>query len=130
MCSTDLEIFSSVPLFFAIMFSQMPILATTTYLASHSTMPSVRIADLLGCPDRRSIGQSNEVARLVLRNPKLFRELMACLWHENPVVRMRAADAVEKVSEKRPEVLQRYKTQLLGLLAETEQIELAGTSRK
>ena len=49
---------------------------------------------------------------------------MACLWHENPVVRMRAADAADKTSVKRPEVLQRYKHQLLGLLGETEQIEV------
>jgi hypothetical protein len=37
---------------------------------------------------------------------------------------MRAADAAEKVSTEKPDLLVRYKTQLLGLLAETEQIEL------
>lgn len=87
-------------------------------------MSRFKLLSLLQGSDRRSIGRANEVARLVLRQPKLFRELMACLWHENPLVRMRAADAAEKTSARRPEVLQRYKTQLLGLLAETEQIEL------
>ncbi len=37
---------------------------------------------------------------------------------------MRAADAAEKVSAVRPELLKSYKAELLGLLVETEQIEL------
>lgn len=37
---------------------------------------------------------------------------------------MKAADAAEKVSAVQPELLKPYKTELLGLLAETEQIEL------
>lgn len=37
---------------------------------------------------------------------------------------MRAADAAEKVTVKRPELLRPHKRELLGLLAETEQIEL------
>ena len=74
--------------------------------------------------DRRSIGRADEVARLVLKAPRRFRELIACLWDENPVVRMRAADAAEKVSAKKPRRLDRHKPELLGLLAETEQIEL------
>ncbi len=74
--------------------------------------------------DRRSIGRANEVARLVLRQPRRLRELIECLWNENPVLRMRAADAAEKVSAKKPRLLDRHKAELLGLLAETEQIEL------
>ena len=87
-------------------------------------MRSFQIASSLAGNDRRSIGNSNKVARVVLKQPKLFRELMACLWHDNPIVRMRAADAAEKVSAQNPRLLARYKSQLLGLLAETEQIEL------
>lgn len=74
--------------------------------------------------DRRSIGRADEVARLVLKQPRLFRELVACLWHDSYVVRMRAADAAEKVSAQKPRLLDRYKSQLLGLLTETTQIEL------
>jgi hypothetical protein len=37
---------------------------------------------------------------------------------------MRAADAAEKVSAKKPRLLDRHKRELLGLLAEAEQIEL------
>jgi hypothetical protein len=83
-----------------------------------------QIAAILEGSDRRSIGRSDEVVRLVLKQPKLFRELIQCLWHDDPVVRMRAADAAEKVSAQNPRLLARYKSQLLGLLGETEQIEL------
>jgi hypothetical protein len=83
-----------------------------------------QIATMLEGADRRSIGRANEVARLVLKQPHRFRELIACLWNENPVVRMRAADAAEKVSAKKPRLLDRHRPELLGLLVEAEQIEL------
>ncbi len=87
-------------------------------------MSRLQIAKMLEGSDRRSIGRANEVAQLVLRAPRRFRELIKCLWHENPVVRMRAADAAEKVSAQKPCLLDRHKPQLLGLLAEAKQIEL------
>jgi hypothetical protein len=87
-------------------------------------MPQQKIAAMLEGSDRRSIGRANEVARLVLRHPRRFRELIKCIWNENPVLRSRAADAAEKVSAKKPRLLDRHKAQLLGLLAEAEQIEL------
>jgi len=87
-------------------------------------MPRQTISATLEGTDRRSIGRADEVARLVLREPRRFRLLFTCLWDENPVLRMRAADAVEKVSAKKPRLLDRHKPELLGLLAEAEQIEL------
>jgi hypothetical protein len=87
-------------------------------------MPQQKIAVMLEGSDRRSVGRADEAARLVLREPRRFRELIECLWNENPVLRMRAADAAEKVSAKKPRLLDRYKAELLGLLAEAEQIEL------
>jgi len=74
--------------------------------------------------DRRSIGLSNDAANLVMRQPERFQELIVCLWNEDPVVRMRAADATVKVSAKQPRLLDRHRAELLGLLAEAEQIEL------
>ena len=89
-------------------------------------MPAARlpIVAMLQGPDRRSIGRSNHVAKLVSKQPELFRQLMACLWHNDPLVRMRAADAAEKASAQKPHLLARYKSQLLSLLAEATQIEL------
>ena len=87
-------------------------------------MPSQTISDLLRGGNRRSIGRSNDVVKLLLCAPRRFDELMECLWSEEPIVRMRAADAAEKVSAVRPELLKPHKSKLLGLLVEAEQIEL------
>jgi hypothetical protein len=70
------------------------------------------------------IGRSDEVAAMVSSTPELFPALIAGLWSEDPVVRMRAADAAEKVTRKNRELLQPYKRELLGLMMETEQQEL------
>ena len=83
-----------------------------------------RFAVLLAGGDRRSIGRANEVAEIVHKRPKRFRELVACLWNEDPIVRMRAADAAEKASALRPALLAPFKAEMLGLLAETTQQEI------
>ena len=90
----------------------------------HVEMSSQPIPVLLKSGDRRSIGRSNQVVKLVSRAPTRFDELIQCLWSDEPIIRMRAADAAEKVSAIQPELLKPYKTELLSLLAEAEQIEL------
>ena len=85
---------------------------------------SETLAAMLSGGDRRSIGRSDAAVKLVLQHPGRFGELMECLRSENPVLRMRAADAAEKVSAKKPRLLDRHKAELLGLLARAEQIEL------
>jgi len=87
-------------------------------------MRRLSLTGLLRGGDRRSIGRANQIAKLVLSEPKRFAELVGCLWDKDPLVRMRAADAAEKVTVKRPELLRPHKRELLGLLAEVEQIEL------
>jgi hypothetical protein len=82
------------------------------------------IAGMLKGGDRRSIGKANQIAKLILSEPKRFAELIHCLWDQDPIVRMRAADAAEKVAVTRPELLNPHKRELLGLVAEAEQIEL------
>ncbi len=74
--------------------------------------------------DRRSIGLANEVARQVLRAPALLRELFRGMLSSDPVIRMRAADAAEKVTAERPELLQRYKKRLLHEIASIDQQEV------
>ena len=74
--------------------------------------------------DRRSLGRSNEVVARVLAEPKVFRPLFAGLMSDNPVVRGRAADAVEKVTQVRPDWLVPYKSQLIGPLACCDQPEV------
>lgn len=79
---------------------------------------------LLAGGDRRSVGRDDTVAAMVLGQPTLFRRLIQGMWDEAPVVRMRAADAAEKVSLKKPELLRPFKAELLGLLAEAKEQEL------
>jgi len=74
---------------------------------------------LLTGGDCRSIGRADEVAAAVLQSPKLFPQLMTGLWSTDSLVKMRAADAVEKISREKPELLRPYKKELLGLLHET-----------
>jgi len=70
------------------------------------------------------IGQSDRVATMVAGDAKLFPVLIAGLWSADPLVRMRAADAAEKVTRKHPEWLKPYKKELLGLMSEAQQQEL------
>jgi len=73
------------------------------------------------------IGRSDQVAAMVSKAPELFPELIAGLWSEDPLVRMRAADAAEKVTRKNRELLLPYKRELLGLMSgdRTARIALA-----
>jgi hypothetical protein len=87
-------------------------------------MPSKNILSLLKGGNRQTIGRADEVAARVTENPQLFGMLIAGLWSADARVRMRAADAAEKVTRKNREVLQRYKQELLGLLAAAEEQEL------
>lgn len=87
-------------------------------------MPREQLKELLSGGDRRLLGRSSEAEKIVLRQLQRFGELIQCLWDEDPIVRMRAADAAEKVTVTRPELLRPHKQELLGLLAEAEQIEL------
>lgn len=74
--------------------------------------------------DLRSIGRANEVAAQVLKLPTLIDELFAGLFHNEAVVRARAADALEKVSLKRPECLRPYQSRLLREVAPIDQKEV------
>jgi hypothetical protein len=82
------------------------------------------ILALLEGGDRRSIGRADQVAAIVAKDAGLFPELIAGLWSGDPLVRMRAADATEKVTRGNRELIQPYKKELLGLMAETKQQEL------
>jgi hypothetical protein len=68
--------------------------------------------------DRRSLGRAGLVIALVISDPDRFPELFACLGDSDPLVRVRAADAVEKVTRERPELLAPHKRWLLEALPE------------
>ena len=82
------------------------------------------LTGLLAGGDRRSIGNVPKVVRLVRRDPRRARELVAALRHPDPVVRMRAADALEKASAADPDLLRAHVRALLLLARRATQQEL------
>jgi hypothetical protein len=74
--------------------------------------------------DRRSIGRSNEVVDGILARPSHFRHVFAGLTTDNPILRMRAADAIEKITAQRPEFLQPFKIKFLSVAARSDQPEV------
>ena len=71
-------------------------------------------ASALSGGDRRSIGRSSEVVAAVRKAPSRFEELWACLTQDDPIVRMRAADALEKLGRENPTCFDGHKKALLG----------------
>ena len=78
----------------------------------------------LAVGDRRQKGASEAVVAQVLREPRQFRRLLAGLRETEPAVRMRVADAVEKISRARPELLWPFKREFIGSFAKIEQKEV------
>jgi hypothetical protein len=74
--------------------------------------------------DRRSIGSSNAVVAEVLAEPGLFSVLFEGLLNADPLIRMRCADAVEKITVLHPEYLQPFKPRLLDQVAAIDQQEV------
>ena len=74
--------------------------------------------------DLRSIGRANEVVAEVLKSPALLDQLFEGLFVDDLRVRARSADALEKVSAKRPEWLHPYRGRLIGKVANIEQKEV------
>jgi HEAT repeat protein len=84
------------------------------------TSPGSLLAQLVG-GDRRSVGRANEVVARVLDEPELLAEVVPGLEHGDPVVRMRAADVLAKVGERRPELLRPFKREVLRAMASGQQ---------
>ncbi|HEX4662892.1 MAG TPA: hypothetical protein VH196_00790 [Terriglobales bacterium] len=82
------------------------------------------IHDYLAGKDRRSIGRVNKLVKVMERQPELLPQLVREMWNANPVVAMRAADAVEKLTRGQGGALQRFKKELLGLAEEASKQEL------
>jgi hypothetical protein len=88
------------------------------------------LVKMLAGGDRRSIGRSNEVVAKVLQDarqvPKLLKILFNALASDDEILRMRSAEAIEKITAQRPELLQPFKR---NVLASASRRKSAGTSR-
>jgi hypothetical protein len=82
------------------------------------------LIELLSGADRRSIGKSDFVVGMVLKNIKLFDELFTCMYLDDKVVRMRAADAIQKIVEIKPALIKKYKHKVLYDISKIEQHEV------
>ena len=88
------------------------------------------IREMLSGGDLRSIGRVPEVLGVMEKDPERMSELVRCLESGDPVVRSRAADALEKVTAKRPGLLKQFKEVLLREAAGSAQQEVDGTWRR
>ncbi len=73
--------------------------------------------------DLRSIRKADEAVQDILNDPQLF-EVFEGMLNDDPRVRMRSADALEKVSSKHPEYLQPFKNWLINEIAKIKQQEV------
>lgn len=73
--------------------------------------------------DLRSDGMANEVVTIVLENPLLFADLLACLKQSEDVVRARSTDALEKIARTAPELFTEHIPQLLRV-SKTDSVAL------
>jgi hypothetical protein len=74
--------------------------------------------------DRRSLGRANAVAAEVSADPALIRHLFDGLAVDDPVIRMRCADAIEKVTLPRPDLLAPFRKTLFEIAGRTDQQEV------
>ena len=88
------------------------------------------VTNLLRGGDRRSIGRSNEAARMAITDKRAFDALARGMSDVDALVRMRSADALEKASRARPDWLQPHKVSLIRLMHTTEQPSVRKSSSR
>jgi len=79
------------------------------------TPPQTPLRLMLAEKDLRSDGLSQEAAALVLQNPRLMPELVDALLDAPPAARGHTADAIERVSRTRPELIAPFLASILPL---------------
>lgn len=82
------------------------------------------MARALSGGDRRSIGRATAVVSHILRHRETLGELIEALEHEDPIVRMRAADVAEKISKQHPDWLRPYAQRFVALAGNSTQQEI------
>ena len=79
---------------------------------------TIRLKLLAG--HRIARGRAPEVAALLLKRPRMTRQAVELLWDEDEGVANRAADALERASYHKPELLSHWKEALLGRMQDAE----------
>lgn len=82
-----------------------------------------QILTWLSGSDLRSDGMANEAAQFVLDNPQVFEDLFSGLSEPDDVIRGRTADALEKISRDRPDLLIDHLQEMVDL-AKTDPVPM------
>jgi oligoendopeptidase F len=82
------------------------------------------ILDKLRGGDLRSIGRANEVVGDIEKNVSLFETVSRGLYDSDPIVRMRSADVIEKVTQNKPELLSNHTSEVISILTTAKQQEV------
>src|SRR5262245_36216872 len=82
------------------------------------------LATTLSGGDRRSIGRVAEVVGRIAEEPWLVSDLVEMLQHPEIVVRIRAADALEKLQRLIPSQVAPFQTELLNIAQEVSEPEI------
>ena len=82
------------------------------------------LVDMLRGGDHRSIGRADEVVDIVLSSPSRFDEVFNGILSDDSLIRMRCADAAEKIAKTRPNLLAPFKEKLIGEVALIDQQEV------
>ena len=67
---------------------------------------------------------SDDLISAVVRDPQQFGDLFEAMLHEDPIVRGRAANAVDELSRNRPDLLAPYRKRLIDEVGQVEQPEV------
>lgn len=78
-------------------------------------MKQSAILAMLSSADRASVDRCTEVAAEVLANPPLFKGIVRALCSVDPLIRVRAAEAAEKITQHNPGLLQPHRKTLLRI---------------
>jgi hypothetical protein len=87
-------------------------------------MLSAGFASGPGRQSRLAAGRAPEVAALLLKEPRRTGRVIECLWDRDAGLANRAADALERASCKRAELLAPWKGALLGRMADATENKL------
>lgn len=82
------------------------------------------IAERLSGGDLRSIGDANVVALQLLQDQALVAQAVDLIAGRSPLLRARAADALEKAARRSPVILQPHTKRLVSLMATARQQEV------
>ena len=82
------------------------------------------IQKLLKVGDLRTTGKSEEVVKLALSNPSIFKDVVNAILSDDPGIRMRASDAAEKITHIHSEWLHQYKKLFLDKISKINQQEV------